>query len=452
MSSAGPPQPEPELLAAFRDAGQEHVFAFWSELDEARRAELARQAGTVDLALVTRLFREADAGRLANPEIAPFPVIGADDAGRGRARAAGQDALGRGVVGFVTVAGGQATRLGFGPPKGARAVGPVSGKSLFRWHAEKVQATSLRYGHAIPWAIMTSDANDRATEELFEAEGWFGLEGQVRFVRQQMLPAMDGTGRIVLQDAGRIAMSPNGHGGVIDALGRGGALDWFAERGVEYLSYFQVDNPLVNPADPVFLGFQVERESEMSAKVVRKGDPLEKAGVVVLLGGRPGVLEYTELPEELARSEDSDGHLRFGWANIAAHVFTRTFLERMQGWALPWHAARKSVPGIDQEGRAVHVPALKFETFIFDAIPEARNFLALETSREEEFAPLKNAEGENSPVTVRAAILARTRRWYSTLGLRAPEDPDLLEIGPLEAYDLETFAEYVGRVAGGGQE
>jgi UDP-N-acetylglucosamine/UDP-N-acetylgalactosamine diphosphorylase len=449
MPLPGPTDLDPVLLEAYRTAGQGHVFRFWPELDAARRESLARQAATVDLPLLTRLTGEAGSRASAPPDLAPFQVITRGAPDRPAALATGRAMLGRGAVGFVTVAGGQATRLGIGPPKGVRPVGPVSGKTLFQWHAEKVRAASGKYGRPIPWVIMTSEANALTTEEFFEAEGWFGLEGRVRFIRQRMLPAVDGAGRIILENPGRIAMSPNGHGGAIEALARDGGLDWFARLGIDTLSYFQVDNALINPADPVFLGYQELREAEMSAKVVRKRDPLEKAGVVALLDGRPGVLEYTELPEDLARATGADGELRFGWANIAAHVFTRDFLERMQDRPLPWHRAVKPVPGLDPAGRPTRVEASKFETFIFDAIPEARGFIAFETDREEEFAPLKNAEGENSPATVHAALLARSRRWYAASGREPPSDPDLLEIAPLSAYDLETFVDLMARTSGG---
>jgi UDP-N-acetylglucosamine pyrophosphorylase len=254
-----------------------------------------------------------------------------------------------------------------------------------------------------------------------------------------MLPATDENGQILLRTPSSIALSPNGHGGAIEALAAGGALDWLRARGVTTLSYFQVDNALLSPADPAFLGYHALRNAEVSAKVVRKSHPLEKAGVVATVGGRPGVVEYTEIPEDLARATGEDGELLYGLANIAAHVFSLDFLDRIRARGLPYHLAVKNVPTVDGEGNPTEVRGRKFETFIFDSIPLAERFVAFLTDRAEEFAPLKNAEGENSPEAVRRALLDRTRRWCERAGRAVPEREEELEVSPERGYDLDTF-------------
>lgn len=445
MTSAPGPGAGPDPRAAFGSAGQGHVFRFWGELTGSERASLSAQAAGVDLGLFERLRRLALSEPPRVAALSPFPVIGFDDPARAEAESAGRDLLARGTVGFLTVAGGQSTRLGSDVPKGARPIGPFSGKSLFRWHAEKVLAASRRYGRALAWVIMTSDSNAAATEARFAEEDWFGLAGRVLFVRQRMLPAVDDEGKILLEAKGRIAMSPNGHGGTIEALARGGAIEWLADRNVAVLSYFQVDNALVNPADPAFLGFHSLRGAEMSAKVVVKADPLEKAGIVAYLDGKPGVLEYSELPEDVARATDDAGTLLYPHVSIAAHVFDVAFLNRMKGHELPYHPARKNVVALNRDGHTGSVPGIKFESFIFDAIPLARRFAAVLTTREEEFAPLKNATGENSPETVHAALKARTRGWYVRAGLPVPDREEDLEVSPLSAYDYETFLDFATR-------
>ncbi|MHC4859419.1 MAG: UTP--glucose-1-phosphate uridylyltransferase, partial [Planctomycetota bacterium] len=314
----------------------------------------------------------------------------------------------------------------------------------------KVLAASRRYERAVPWVLLVSD-NEGATRAYFEENAWFGLEGRVRFVRQRMLPAVDDDGKIILRSPHRIALSPNGHGGSIEAIASGGALSWLEDGGVEIVSYFQVDNALVNAADPAFLGYQSLRGAEMSAKVVMKNDPLEKAGVVALLDGKPGVIEYSELPEELARKTDKDGRLLYGLANIAAHGLSVAFLSRMSDRGLPFHQARKNVPTVDADGNPTETMGRKFETFIFDAIPLARGANVFLGERREEFSPLKNAKGDCSPGTVREALLSRTRHWYERAGRTAPESDEELEMSPLCAYDFETFGDWIA-LSGGRDE
>jgi UDP-N-acetylglucosamine/UDP-N-acetylgalactosamine diphosphorylase len=244
-------------------------------------------------------------------------------------------------------------------------------------------------------------------------------------------------------------LSPNGHGGSIDALGHEGTLEWLRFLGVGYVSYFQVDNALVNPADPLFLGFQDLMGAEMTAKVVTKAHPEERAGVVAVVNGRPGVVEYSEISREDACARDPDGSLRYDLANIAAHGFSLGFLDRVRGVGLPYHTAVKKVPTVDADGSPVVLPGRKFETFVFDAIPLADGFLAYRTKREEEFAPLKNREGDDSPATVRQALLDRTRHWYRAAGLSPPDRMEDLEMSPLRAYDEETFRDWLREHRGG---
>ena len=298
--------------------------------------------------------------------------------------------------------------------------------------------------------VLVSDANAEATRIHFEQNEWYGLKDQVRFVRQKMLPAVDADGRILLAGPATIALSPNGHGGSIDALADHGALSWFEELGVTVVSYFQVDNALLNPADPLFVGFHAITGSEMGVKVVRKSHPLEKAGVVAMLSGVPGIIEYSELPEDLARAVGEGGELLYGLANIAAHTLSVSFLRRMAGSGLPYHVARKKMRTIDRNGTPTSTVGRKFETFIFDAIPRADGFFAYLVERAEEFAPLKNAEGENSPESVAAALEARTRAWFARAGVPLSDEEQVPEIMPMTAWDFESFTEALPGLTAGG--
>lgn len=441
-----------ETITRFRAAGQEHVFRFLDRLAPGERDSLLAQAAAVDLDLVARLASEVLDEAPRAPEIAPLEPLGPDHPDAAEARRRGHDLFRQGKVAFYTVAGGQGTRLGYDGPKGGYPVGPFSGKTLFRWHAEKVLAASRRYGRAVPWIVMVSETNEAETKRLFAAESWFGLEDRVHFVAQRMLPAVDADGKIVLRTPFELMLAPNGHGGSIDALSRDGVLDRLADAGVELLSYFQVDNPLLNPADEAFLGFQALREAEMTAKVVSKRGPEEKAGVVALVDGRPGVVEYSEITDEDAHARSADGRLVYDLANIAAHGLSVDFVRRLQGAGLPYHTAKKKVPTVDDAGDPIEVTGRKFETFVFDAIPLARGFFAWLTERAEEFSPLKNAEGEDSPESVRRDLLERTRRWYDRAGVAPPGNEEELEVSPLTAYDDETFRDWLARRGAGEKE
>jgi UDP-N-acetylglucosamine/UDP-N-acetylgalactosamine diphosphorylase len=360
-----------------------------------------------------------------------------------RARAAGQAALQAGRVAAFLVAGGQGTRLGFDGPKGRFPVGPLTDRSLFAYHAHRVLASSRRYGAPAPLLVMTSEANHASTVAAFEEAGWFGLDpAQVRFLAQGMLPAVDRAGRLLLADAGSLCMSPDGHGGSLVALSRSGALDELEARGIEEIFYFQVDNPLAQVLDPVFVGHHLLARAEMSTKVVTKSDPSEKVGIVARREDRTTVIEYSDLPPALAGQRDETGRLRFRAANIAIHLLNVPFVRRLtaRGLELPVHRADKRVPCLDDQGRQVQPDtpnAVKLEQFVFDALPLAERTVTQEVRREDEFAPVKNASGPDSPETARAALSFQARRWMTAAGLALPKGD--AEVGPLFALDQEEF-------------
>src|SRR3954468_11826082 len=269
-----------QLISAFRAAGQGQVFAFWDSLSPQARDELAAQAAEVDLGEIERLnrtlvFKSGGSGvnldGLAPAPYARLPVHGGDSAAWARAKAAGEEALRAGRVAAFTVAGGQGTRLGYDGPKGTFPVTPLKQKPLFQVFAEKIRAAGTRYGRPLHWFIMTSQANHEATEAFFAGHRHFGLDpGRVHFFRQGRMPAVTFDGKIMLETKGAIALSPDGHGGSLRALDRSGSLDLMKREGIDTLSYFQVDNPLVRCIDPAFLGWHFLRESEMSSKMVLK--------------------------------------------------------------------------------------------------------------------------------------------------------------------------------------
>ena len=452
------------LIDSIRQAGQGQVFAFLDQLDAGARQRLLAEAAEINLGEVTRLNQTllgtAPGEAAASPDLSPAPLIllpehGGDVDAWAQARVRGEEALRAGRVAAFTVAGGQGTRLGYDGPKGTFPVTPVRKKPLFRVFAEKIRAAGLRYGRSLHWFIMTSQANHEATLDFFSAHGHFGLNrAQVHFFRQGRMPAVDFSGRIMLESNGSIALSPDGHGGSLRALARSGALDRMRAEGADLLSYFQVDNPLVRCLDPAFIGWHLGRQSEMSSKMVPKSSPDEKVGHFCCRDGRLVVVEYSDLLMTGQRRNETDpatGRLRFAAGNIAIHLLDREFVRRMadspDGATLPFHRADKKIATIDTAGQPLN-PAqpngVKFELFVFDALPLARNPLVIETRREDEFSPVKNADGADSPETCRDDQLRQFARWFRAAGVPIETDasgrPALaIEVAPPFAEDEASF-------------
>lgn len=419
----------------YAEFGQEHVFRFWEALDPAARAALLDQASRIDLAELqrvhesTRALAAPGARRLAPAPVECLPEHGGSPERRSEAKARGEALLREGRVAAMVVAGGQGTRLGFDGPKGLFPLGPVSGRTLFELQAQKIRGARRRWSAAIPWYVMTSPATDAATRAFFRAQGFFGIpESDVFFLCQSMAPALDFEGRLLLETPGRIAESPNGHGGSFQALADSGALDDMERRGVTTISYYQVDNPLIRLLDPVFVGVHAAAAAEMSAKVVRKIDPMEKVGVLARVDGRIGIVEYTEIDDEHRFQRDANGELVYWAGSIAIHLLEVGFARRIAADAerhLPYHASAKKIPYTDALGRSVR-PAEpnghKLERFLFDALPSAARVSLLEVARSDEYAPVKNADGDDSPATARRALDHAVRSWLAVAGIPAPHD------------------------------
>jgi UDP-N-acetylglucosamine/UDP-N-acetylgalactosamine diphosphorylase len=421
------------LQRRFEAHGQAHVFRFWDDLAPGERDVLVRQCEALDLsALLPALDAcrggEPDtASELSPPSVERLPALG-DGAARSESAARrGEALLSGGRVGVLVVAGGQATRLGFAGPKGLFPIGPVSNRTLFELQAQKLRRLRERCGTSLPWYVMTSPATDAPTRAFFRKHDNLGLPPEdLFFFVQGTVPSFDFDGRLILAERGRLAENPNGHGGVVTALEDSGALDDMEHRGITTLFYHQVDNPLVRMADPVFLGFHAQGDAQMSCKVVRKTDPHEKVGVLAQRGGATTVVEYTELDEELRAARDTDGGLRYWAGNVAIHVFEVSFLRQLAREAevlLPYHASEKKIPGLDSDGRRIEPETpngLKLERFVFDALPAARRVCILEAERAEEFSPVKNARGLDSPETAREDLVAQYTRWLEAAGLAPP--------------------------------
>jgi UDP-N-acetylglucosamine/UDP-N-acetylgalactosamine diphosphorylase len=445
--------PDPRLLQhSLEAAGQGHLWTHATRLAGAPREALLRRLASLDLPLIGELARLARSGSDggATPRFEAPAVFGLDQRQSARAneaREAGEDLLARGKVGYLLVAGGQASRLGYEGPKGCFPIGPVTGRSLFEIFARRLHAVRRRHGVPTPWYIMTSEGNDATTREFFARHDHFGLPAdEIVFFAQSMLPALDSEGRILMASASELFLAPNGHGGSLLALQTSGALRSAGERGVEVFSYFQVDNPLAPPADPLFLGLHALSGSQMSSKVVKKRDAHEKVGVLGKVDGRLSCIEYSDLPADLRHATDERGALLYSAGNIALHAIDRSFVERLVGarLELPWHVAKKQIPCIDSAGAATTTAGFKFETFVFDALAFADESAILEVERREEFSPVKNKEGDDSPATTRRDLCAMHARWVAEAGLALPRMDETgnvqIEIDPVYAESAREFA------------
>jgi len=444
-----------QVRGHFRDHGQDQIFRFWDRLDAPGRQKLLEQATRVDLEALERAHAANRARAESSPvdlEVIPIerlPSRGGDPEAADRARRCGEQALAKGRVCALAVAGGQATRLGFSDPKGTFRVGPVSQRTLFEQQAQKVRGLRRRYARPLPWYIMTSDSTDAATREFFASADCFGLpENDVIFFRQEMVPSLDFDGRLILERPDRIFENPNGHGGSLTALLSSGALDDMERRGIDTVFYYQVDNPLIQIADPVYLGFHLAADAEMSCKVIRKLDPTENVGVVARADGRIGIVEYTEIDDEHRFATDQDGELVYWAGNAAIHLFATSFIRRIASRAeelLPYHTSARKIPTIDDDGNTVQPSAPnghKLERFVFDALAAARSVCVVEGDRASEYSPIKNAEGTDSPASARRDLVALYRSWLEDAKIELPSDGAAIEIdhsrvdGPDEARQL----------------
>ncbi|MBW8017460.1 MAG: UDPGP type 1 family protein [Planctomycetes bacterium] len=458
-----------EKLAAI---GQEHILAFYDGLNDESKADLLDQISRLDLERtpdwVDNYVKNAHSMEIP-PEIDPatsYPCAPCEGSQSeyAKAREIGEKLLSEGKVGAFVVAGGQGTRLGFDGPKGDFPVSPIKGKTLFRIFGETILAASIKYGAPLPWYVMTSPLNNAATVESFEKNAYFGLKKEDVFIFQQgTLPNFDFDGNILLSAKDTIAKSPDGHGGSLKALFDSGAIADMQNRGVEYISYFQVDNPLINIFSPLFIGFHAVSGSEMSSRALIKSHPKEKIGNFCIVEGKMTVIEYSDLPDEYAEKCNADGSLIFELGSIAIHLISRSFVEDLNrdGFALPIHRAVKKIPYIDATGAIVDPDepnGVKLETFVFDALPLAERSVILQTLRQEEFAPVKNAEGDDSPAVTRDMMIERAASWLEKAGVTVPRLGGIvdcvIEMAPSFALcveDIEAKLDEIPELKAGGE-
>ena len=444
----------PNLFKQLQDFNQSHVLQFWNELAPTQRKQLINQLETFDFQLIDSLTQLASAESLWEKiaqaaEVPPAITLAQqspDEPHYQHARATGTEALAAGKVGMILVAGGQGTRLGFDHPKGMFPIGPISNRTLYQIHFEQVLGRSRQFGVRIPLYVMTSPPTHDETTQFLTDHQFFGMDpADVKIFCQGVMPAVDKDGKLLLETKSSVFVSPDGHGGTLEALARSGCLQDAKTRGIEHLFYGQVDNPLIQTCDPALVGYHLNSGSEMTSQVVRKTDWSQKVGNVVSIDGKVQIIEYSDLPEQYAKQTNPDGSLKLWAGSIAVHLFKLDFLERSltQADSLPFHLANKKVPFLDASGTRV-VPdqpnAIKFERFIFDLLPLAENAIVCEVKAEDGFCAVKNAPPANSetPEHVKNAISDLHGRWLQAVGVELASGITV-EINPTFAADVESL-------------
>jgi UDP-N-acetylglucosamine/UDP-N-acetylgalactosamine diphosphorylase len=451
---------EQKIIEKAYDNDQGHLLSFWDQLSGEEKDRLVNDLSRIDFDVLEKAKKMISDSheirrRVSLPRVITLPRTARQLKTERKAREKGEECIASSKVAVFTAAGGQSSRLGLDIPKGAYPVTSVRGKSLFHVHAEKILSLEKKYSASLPWIIMVSETNRDQTVDFFRSNGYFGLKkDRVHFIEQGMYPAFDDGGRIFLKDKMFLFLSPSGHGGTFSALKESGALEMLKEKNIEEIFYFQVDNVLIRIADPVFIGYHVLNRCDMSAKSVRKRDPGEKIGVFALEDGKTTVVEYSELA-----SIDSDhadaGAESFVHGSIAIHMINVGFALRLteRGMNLPLHLAHKAIKHIDLKGNRIEPDepnGYKVETFIFDAMKQASESIVMEVRRNEEFSPLKNKSGVDSPETVHNDQLLFFARWFEKAGITVPCNRSglptcKLEVSPLFAHSEEEFVEKIDR-------
>lgn len=390
--------------------GNLQVLAHFDELNENEKTELLSQIEKIDFERLKVLYQKAVSPVTDSVgEIEPIKAVKKSSVENNEEIVSlGEKSIKEGKLAFVTMAGGQGTRLGFNGPKGAYVLDIENNKSLFELLCDTLKEAKNKYGVTIPWYIMTSRENNRDTVAFFEQNNYFNYgKDNVFFCIQGELPMLFTDGTCVMESKSKIREAADGHGGVFTALSTSGAVQDMVARGIKWVFIGGVDNPLLKMVDPLFIGLCEEKNYMLGSKTIIKRSPDEKVGVFCKRDGKPYVVEYTEISEEMANLRDENGELVFGQSHILCNMFNIEFLKSLENEPLPYHTAHKKTSYMDSTGK-ICTPdapnAYKFESFIFDAFSKAEDVLLLETLREDEFAPVKNNAGEDSPETARKLL------------------------------------------------
>lgn len=398
-----------DVYARLKALHEEHLLRFFGDLTPDEQQAFLDQLSSTDFSCLASFPHRTDPVR--HGVFSPLPAMRLDDihAQRDAFRTRGLEEAEKGSLGAVLLAGGMGTRLGADGPKGVFDIGVTHPVYIFQRIFENLMYAATRIGRPVHLAVMTSDRNDGETRSFLSSHAFFGYPADyVHFFRQEMAPAVDEEGHLLLEAPGRLATSPNGNGGWLRSMAASGILDLFRRDGVRWLNVFAVDNVLQNICDPIFFGATLESGRPCGAKVVRKAGPEEKVGVMCLEDGRPTVVEYYELTDEMRNARDGQGRYLYDFGVINNYLFRIEDAVRVMNGSMPLHFAHKKIDCIDEKGRPVHPKepnGWKFEYFIFDLIHELDGCLPFEVERDREFAPIKNRTGVDSVESARALLI-----------------------------------------------
>lgn len=399
-----------ETIETLKQYGQEHIVRLLEKLDEENKQELIEQIGHIDFHQMMELYENTkkeveikenkieaipylDKSKLTNEQTSEFNKLG-------------EEILKNGQYAVVTMAGGQGTRLGHTGPKGTFKLDVYGkGKYLFEILIENLKEANNKYGATIPWYIMTSKENNAQTVEFLEKNNYFGYDKKyVTIFTQSELPLVNTEGKFLINKESKIKEASDGNGGTYSSLRASGALADMKERNIKWVFIGSVDNALLKMVDLTLLGMAIEKNVQIASKSVVKANPHERVGVFCKMNGHPKVIEYTELPEKMAEEVDNNGELKYGESHIMCNLYSIEAIEKISQEPLMYHSAFKKNSYIDENGKEI-VPeepnSYKFESFIFDAFEFFDDIAILRGKREDDFAPVKNKEGVDSPKTAK---------------------------------------------------
>lgn len=390
------------------DKGQDHVLRFYNELKPEEQAVLLQQVEDMNWSDLDQIHG-SEGSKMG--EVSPLGAVTVDEinARKDEFTAAGLEAIKKGEVAALLLAGGMGTRLGFDKPKGSYNMGQTHDLYIFQCLINNLMDVTKAAGVSVPLYIMTSEKNDADTRAFFAEHDYFGYEpSDVKFFIQEMAAAVDYDGKLLLEEKGRLATSPNGNGGWFSSMKKAGLVEDLHKRGVKWINIFAVDNVLQRIADPAFVGATILSGASSGSKVVRKVEAHEKMGVLCLEDGRPSVIEYYEMGDEMAEATDDKGELLYQFGVILNYLFRVDKLEEIVGSTLPLHVVEKKIPYVDEAGNPVaptEPNGYKFETLVVDMIRLMDNTCAYEVVREREFAPVKNLHGVDSVDSARELLV-----------------------------------------------
>jgi len=397
-----------KIVSILEKYEQKHILDYLSILSEEEKEKLEEQLLSIDFDLLKELYQQTKRDvYIDKTKIEHIPYVDKQklsEKEKNKLEQIGEEIIKSGKVAVVTLAGGQGTRLGHTGPKGTYAVSTIFGqKYLFEVIIDLLKKASNKYNVTIPWFVMTSEENHNETVSFLEEKNFFGYnKDKVKFFTQGQLPLINTEGKLILDKDKKIKEAADGNGGVYVAFAKSGYLKELKQKGTQWIFVSNIDNILSNFLDPILLGVTVSENNKIASKSVAKTNPKEKVGVFCKSNGKPKIIEYIDLPEEMAEERDENGELNFGEVNIVNHLFNLSVMDDLANVKLPYHAAFKKSGYLNTTGEFVEVSepnVYKFESFIFDAFERYDDMSLLRVKREEEFAPIKNRTGNDSPET-----------------------------------------------------